>query len=128
MRNSADILQTRVVSCMAKESKKRIYAMTPEERESQMILLAMNEVEERIRNHTATSQELTHFLKLGTAREQLEMEKLKRETELLTAKAELVRSQKRYDELIDNAISAMARYNGQDDEEDYSSEYEYVDE
>lgn len=113
---------------MAKESKKRIYAMTPEERESQMILLAMNEVEERIRNHTATSQELTHFLKLGTAREQLEMEKLKRETELLTAKAELVRSQKRYDELIDNAISAMARYNGQDDEEGYSSEYEYVDE
>lgn len=110
-------------------SKRKAYAMDPDERENQMILLAMNEVEERIRNHTATSQELTHFLKLGSARERLEKKKLETETELLAAKAELARSQKRYDELVESALVAMKRYNGySDDEDDYDLDYEYVDE
>ena len=109
-------------------AKAKTHAMDPEERENQMILLAMNEVEDRIRNHTATSQELTHFLKLGTARERLERKKLETETELLAAKADLARSQKRYDELVENALASMKRYNGYDDEDDIDLDYEYVDE
>ena len=112
---------------MGSSSKRRTSAMTPEERENQMILLAMNEVEDRIRNHTATSQELTHFLKLASARERLEKEELEKKIELLSAKADLIKSQKRYDELVENAMFAMKRYNGQRDDE-YDSEYEYVDE
>lgn len=107
--------------------RSKVHSMEPEERENQMILLAMNEVEDRIKNHTATSQELTHFLKLATVRERLEKKKLEVETELLAAKVELAKSQKRYDELVENALGAMKKYNGYDDE-DYDLDYEYVDE
>lgn len=93
---------------------KRPPATTPEARENQMIALAMDTVEERLRNGTATSQEVTHFLKLGTSREKLEQERLKRENELLAAKAEQLASQKKIEELYAEALGAMRSYQGQE--------------
>lgn len=98
-------------------------ALTPEAREGQMISLAMDLVEERLRNGTATSQETTHFLKLGSMREKLERERLKNENLLSQAKVEAMRSERRQEELYDRAIRAMQRYSGQynedeDDDED----------
>lgn len=105
-----------------KKSPKQL-SNSPDEHENRMIALTMNEVENRIRNHTATSQELTHFLKLGTSRELLEKQKLEEEIRLLKAKQEALKAQKKYEDLIENALKAMKKYSGQSDDE----EYEYVD-
>lgn len=88
-------------------------ALTPEGRENQMISLAMDLVEERLRNGTATSQETTHFLKLGSVRNKLEEEKLRNENELLKAKKADLESRERVEELYSNAMKAFGIYSGQ---------------
>jgi len=94
-------------------------ALSPEARENQMISLAVDLAEQQLRDGTASSQVITHFLKLGTSRAELEKEKLRRETELLKVKAESVESQKRMEELYSKAISAMRNYAGQGDPDEY---------
>lgn len=98
-------------------------ALTEEGRENQLIALAYDEVERRIRNHTASSQETTHFLKLGSSKAKLELEKLRKENELLMAKTEALKSAKRSEELFAEAIKAFGEYSGRsvgtgDDDED----------
>ena len=87
-------------------------ALTPEGREQQMISLAMDLVEERLRNGTASSQETTHFLKLGSIREQVALEKERQEIELLKAKKESLASTQRVEELYKDAMNAMKKYSG----------------
>lgn len=91
---------------------------TLEARENQIISLAYDLVEERIRKKTATSQELSLFLKMGTSQAQLEKAKLEQENKLLEAKTELIGSQKKIEELYAQAIQSMAVYQGRDDYED----------
>ena len=95
-----------------KKPIRRSPATSPEDRENQMISLAMNAVEERIRNGTATSQELTHFLKLGSTKERIEKEILERQKELIVAKTEALQSAKRIEELYGEAIKAFREYTG----------------
>lgn len=83
-----------------------------EARENQLIALAYDAVEERIRNGTATSQELVHFLRLGTQRERIEREILERQKDLVTAKTEALQSQKKVEELFANALDAFKIYGG----------------
>lgn len=94
-------------------------ALTPEVRENQLIALAVDLVEERLLNGTASSQETTHFLKLGSMKNQLEMEKLKEENKLLQAKTEALQSAKKTEELFEEAINAMRRYSGHGDPDEY---------
>ena len=95
-------------------SRKKIRpALTPEAREKQMISLAMDLVEQRLIDGTASSQETTHFLKLATSKANLEKEKLERENELLRAKTDAIESAKNIEKLYTDAISAMKRYSGQ---------------
>lgn len=75
-----------------KKLRKPRPAMTPEARENQLIALAIDRVEQRIIDGTASSQELIHYLKLGSEKNQLEMEKLRKENELLTAKTSALES------------------------------------
>jgi len=91
---------------------------TIESRENQIISLAYDLVEERIKKKTATSQEVTHFLKTGSAIAQLEKAKLDKENELLEAKTEALKSQKRVEELYANAMKAFRSYSGQEEELD----------
>lgn len=96
-------------------------ALSPEARENQMILLAMDLVEERLRNGTASSQETTHFLKLATTREQLEKEKLEKEIQEKEAKIKVLESNQHSEELYREAINAFKSYSGvidPNDEED----------
>lgn len=93
----------------------QLTASTPEGRENELTMLAYLEVERRIRNHTATSQELCHFLKVGSVKEQLEREKLEVEMELQRVKAEAIESGKHMEELYNNAIAAMKMYSGTED-------------
>lgn len=99
-----------------KKLRKPRPAMTPEARENQLIALAIDRVEQRIIDGTASSQELIHYLKLGSEKNQLEMEKLRKENELLTAKTSALESAKHIEEMYVNAIAAMRSYNGADEE------------
>lgn len=87
-------------------------ALTPEARENRLIAKAYDLVEQRLDDGTATSQETTHFLKLGSAKAKLELEKLKKETDLLVSKKEALDSAKRMEELYADALNAMKRYGG----------------
>lgn len=96
---------------------KRKPATTPEERENQLIELAYDLVEERLREGTATSQETTHFLKAGSMKTQYEIEKLRKENNLLVAKVNTLESQRRMEDLYEEAIKAMRVYSGHGDDE-----------
>lgn len=93
---------------------KRRPATTPEGRENQLISLAVDLAEKQIKEGTVSSQVLTHYLKLGSSREKLEQERLRRENHLLEAKAEAMASAKRVEELYGKALNAMRSYAGQD--------------
>lgn len=93
-------------------------ALTPEARENQMIALAMDEAERQLRDHTASSQVITHFLKLGSTKEKLERQMMEEQKKLLEAKTEALQAQKRTDELFSEAIEAMKRYQGIKEDED----------
>lgn len=101
-------------------TKKSRPAISPEARENQLISLAVDLAEQQLRDGTASSQVITHYLKLGTTRERLEKEKLEEENKLLKAKTENLQSQKRVDDLYTKAINAMRKYAGQGDEDDYN--------
>lgn len=105
-------------------SKKRP-ALTPEARENQLIAYAVDLAEKQLREGTASSQVITHYLKLGSSKERLEREKLERENELLRAKAESLQSAQRSEEVYEKALQAMRSYSGQDyeDVEDYDDDY-----
>lgn len=102
------------------ERTPRRRATTPEARENQLVALAYDLAEQQIRQGTASAQVISHFLKAGAKREQLEQERIQRENQLLQAKAEELASRKNAEELYSKALEAMKSYNGQgsDDIED----------
>lgn len=87
-------------------------ALTPEAREKQLIAKAVNLAEKQLDEGTASSQVITHFLKLATTKAELEKEKLKNETELLSARTKSLESSERMEEMYTKAIKAMQRYGG----------------
>lgn len=93
-------------------------ALTPENREQQLISLAVDLVEKRLREGTASSQETTHFLKLATTKAKIEKEILEKQRDLIVAKTETLQSQKRSEELFADAIKAFRGYSGQGNTEE----------
>ena len=91
-------------------------ALTPEAREKQLIALAIDVAEEQMRNGTASSQVISHFLKLGSTRAQIEL--LEKQRDLAAAKAEAIESSAKMEDLYLKAAKAMKSYQGQEDEED----------
>jgi len=89
-------------------------ATTPQEQESRMINLAYNLAERQLEEGTASAQLITHFVKAASSREYLEQEKIKKETELLQARQEMMASAARIEELYTHAIQAMRTYAGQE--------------
>ena len=99
-------------------SRKMRPASTPEGRENQLIALAIDLVEQRLLDGTASSQETTHFLKLGTTKARLEKDILEKQKELITAKTEAIKSQKKMEEVYEKALAAMQRYSGYGEPDD----------
>lgn len=97
--------------------RKRRPAMTPEARENQMISLAVDLAEKQLLEGTASSQVITHYLKLGSTKERIEKEILEKQKDLITAKTEALQSAKRVEGLYDEAIKAMRRYSGHEEVE-----------
>lgn len=99
------------------QSPKRRPATTPEERENQVIAAAYDLAEKQIRDGTASSQVISHFLKRGSTREKVEEERIGEEVKLLKIKAEAIESQARVEELYKEALHAMRTYQGRPREE-----------
>ena len=109
-----------------KQEEKRIRpALTPESREDQLVALAINLAEKQLLEGTASAQVISHFLKIGSTKERIEKEILEEQKDLIKAKTEALKSEKRVEELYQEALDAMRRYAGQEinereeDDEDY---------
>lgn len=99
-------------------------AMSPEAREQQLTSLAVDLVEQRLIDGTASAQETVHFLKLASQKTKLELERARLENELIKAKTQSIRDQADMKALYKDAIAAMRRYSGHgSDEEDDADEY-----
>lgn len=116
----------KVTKSTTKGTRKSRHAMSLENREQQMIALAEGLAEQQLRDGTASSQLITHYLKLATTREKIEQETMLANQKLIKAKVESLESAARIEELYSEAISAMKRYGGNstpkptnDDEEEY---------
>jgi microsomal dipeptidase-like Zn-dependent dipeptidase len=107
----------------ASGSRRSRPATTPDGRESQLIALAYDLVEKRIRAGNATSQETTHFLKLGSSRERLEQQRIFYENQLTAERIKSLESQQKMEDLYRKALNAMSSYQGRDPEEP-EDEYE----
>ena len=94
-------------------------ALSDEARENQLISLATALAEKQLLDGTASSQVITHYLKLGTVKERLERERLEEENKLLRAKTEAMQSAKNVEALYADAIKAMRDYSGNGRDEDY---------
>lgn len=95
------------------EKTKRKPALSPEARENQMIALAMDLAEQRLRDGTASSQEVTHFLKLASSKERLEKEIMEKQKALIEAKTNAYASSDEIKALYADAMAAFRSYNGQ---------------
>ena len=99
-------------------------AIDPKARDNQLQALAVDLAEQQLRDGTASSQVITHYLKQASMRErqELENERLREENKLLRAKTEQLQSEKRSEELIAEALKAFRNYAGQG----YPDEYQDV--
>lgn len=88
-------------------------ATSPEGRERQLVNLAVDLAEKQLRDGSASAQVISHYLKLGSTREQLEQDRLAAENDLLRAKIEQLASTERTEELYRAALNAMRSYSGQ---------------
>jgi hypothetical protein len=87
--------------------------LTNEAEENQMISLAIGLAKQQLQDGTASSQVITHYLKLGSTKERIEKEILMKQKELIEAKTDALQSSKRVEELYINALDAMRNYSGQ---------------
>lgn len=99
-------------------------ALTPDGRENQLIALAVDLVEQRLRDGTASSQETTHFLKLASRKAKLENERAAAELELMKAKTKAIQDQADIKTLYKEAIDAMKRYSGHGGDIEEDENYE----
>lgn len=110
---------------MAKRTQNRRPATTDEHRENQLVSLAIDLAEKQLAEGTASSQVITHYLKVGSTREKLEQERLARENELLSSKVEMMASAKRVEELYAEALDAMRSYAGRQADR-YDDDYDEI--
>lgn len=103
----------------SESSRKMRPALTPEARENQLISLAVDLAEKQLREGTASSQVITHYLKLGSTKEKIEKEILEKQKELISAKTENLKSAQKIEELYEKAIKSMRTYAGQGDPDEY---------
>ena len=97
----------------SESSRKMRPALSPEARENQLVSLAVDLAEQQLRDGTASSQVITHYLKLGSTKERIEKEILEKQKELIEAKTQSLQSAQRIEELYTNALDAMRNYSGQ---------------
>lgn len=96
------------------DDERRSRATYAEAREQELVSMAYDAVEKRIKEGKASAQELVYFLKIGSARERLDTESVEREMQLKQAKIDNLKSAESKEKLYSDAIAAMqgCRYDG----------------
>lgn len=105
-------MPARRINAPEPEPPNRRVATTPEGRENQLIALAFDLAEQQLRDGTASSQVISHFLKAGSTRDYLEKERLAMDVELMEAKREAMERNAHIEDLYNDAIAAMRSYQG----------------
>lgn len=109
-------------------TKRQPPAQTVEAREEEMINLATNLAEKKLRDGTATSALILHYLKSGSTKDRLERKRIAVDMELSEAKTESIKSNKNIEEVVRDAVEAMKLYAGagsylNQDTDDYYEEF-----
>lgn len=91
----------------------------PDAREQHMISLAVDLAERKLRDGTATSQIIEHYLRLGSAKAEIECDLMREELELRKARTEAIRAERTEEEKYQQAIDAMRIYSGLGDADEY---------
>ncbi len=88
--------------------------MTPplndEAQETKLVALALKQAQSHLEEGTASSQIVTHFLRLGSIRAQVELEKLELENRLLEEKILAERSGQQLNEMFGEVLAALKSY------------------
>ena len=92
--------------------------LTPEAEENQCIAMAYALAKQRLADGTASSQEVTHFLKMGSIKARLENDRLIEENKLLRARTEQIESEQDKSALYAEVLNAIVSYRGRDDIDD----------
>lgn len=87
-------------------------AISPEGRLNQLISMALDLTEERIKDKTASNDLLKEFVRMGNIKSKLEIEKMRYETELVKAKTDAIKSESNAEQLFADAMKAMSEYTG----------------
>ena len=96
----------------------RAPAISIEDRENQLISMAVATAERRMRDGTAPTAMVLHYLKLGSLKEKKELKKLDAEIALLESKKNVYDSMPRLEALYAGAIEAMTTYGSSINQED----------
>ena len=104
---------------MAKKGETRPPATSPEVQEARMVNMAYKLAEKQMMEGTASSQVITHFLKLGSGKERLEREKLEEENKLLRAKTKALEESAESKVMYEEVLRAMRDYSGAGDPDEY---------
>lgn len=92
--------------------RRRAPAVDPEEREKQLISMAMDAAEKKFLEGRASDSLTIHFLRLATTKMELEKEKTRKEIAQLAAKTDAIQSMARMEELYNDAMNAIKNYGG----------------
>lgn len=96
--------------------------LSQEARENMIISLAFDLAEQRLRDGTATGQEVTYWLRYGSQRDKLEREMMEQKAELLKAKTDAIKAAEKTELLYADAIRAFRAYAGEGDDEEYDED------
>lgn len=102
----------KVLESSGKESRKSRKPLSEEARLNRLVSLAYDAAEEQLLNGTASASVITQILKMGSLKEQLEIEKLRSDTKLSHAKIDMMEANQRSEERYLEALEAMKRYSG----------------
>lgn len=97
------------------KTPRRPPASSPEARQNELIYLATELVEKRLRDGSASAQETVHYLKLADPARVLEVERKRFENELLQARTEAIQAAAHSEQVAMDAIRAMRIYQGVDE-------------
>lgn len=101
------------ISADGKQKRTKRRALSPEAREQQMISLAIDLAEQQLMDGTASSQVITHYLKLGSSKERKDLEKAEAEIALMKARIASLEREERIEELFKSALDSFKVYSGQ---------------
>lgn len=85
-------------------------ALTPEERENQLVALAYDVAEQKLRDGTASSQLVVQLLRAGSSKDALEKQRIEQQNALDAAKIANMESHAKLESLFKDAMEAIASY------------------